>query len=255
MPEKNSKTLIQQYATRLGDDSLILGHRLSEWCGNAPFLEEEIALTNVALDYIGRARFFYGYAAELSNGTQTEDSIAYLRDCRQYQNFLINELPRGNFAYTIARQLIIDIFYSHFLPRLIQSKDETLSAIAEKAIKETQYHLKRSTDWTICLGDGSEESHIKIQTAFEELWGYTDEMFSLDHLEEQLVSQGVAVDTKKIKNTWKDQIEDILTKATLTIPRGEWGVSGGREGYHTEHLGHLLSDLQYMQRTYPGLKW
>lgn len=255
MVKKNKNELIKQYATRLGDDSLVLGHRLSEWCSNGPFLEEDIALTNIALDYIGRARMFYSYASELSVDDCTEDDIAYLRNCREYQNFLIYELPKGDFANLMAKQLIVDIYHSFFLPELTKSLDRTLSAIAAKGIKETQYHLRRSIDWVLRLGDGTNESHVRIQKAFNQLWGYTQEMFNLDLLEQELVTQGIAVNTLDIKSKWESKITEVLHKATLNIPDNNWNVSGGREGYHTEHLGHLLSELQYMQRTYPDSKW
>ena len=187
----NKQQNLLQYVVRLGDDSLILGHRLSEWCRNGPFLEEDIALSNVALDYIGRARMYYAYAAELSADGKTEDDFAYLRECRDYQNFLLHELPKGDFAYTMARQLIVDV-YNHFhLNALCQSSDARLAAIAEKAIKETEYHLRRSTEWSLRLGDGTEESHQRLQTAYEQLWGYVKEMFEQDDAETSLVEQGI----------------------------------------------------------------
>ena len=255
MTPEIDKNLILQYVVRLGDDSLILGHRLSEWCSYGPFLEEDIALTNVALDYIGRARMYYAYAAELSSDEKTEDDFAYLRDCREYQNLLINELPKGDFAYTMARQLIMDAYYIDFLSELKKSVDGTLSAIAGKVIKETQYHLRRSTDWTMRLGDGTEESHLRMQKAFDELWGYVPEMFELDELEQELADLGIAVNTTRLKPQWESRIKAILTEATIAVPESSWIVRGGRRGMHTEHLGHLLSQLQYMQRSYPGLQW
>jgi ring-1,2-phenylacetyl-CoA epoxidase subunit PaaC len=255
MSENTNKELILQYAVRLGDDSLVLGHRLSEWCRNGPFLEEDIALTNVALDYIGRARMFYGYAAELADDKRTEDDFAYLRDCREYQNLLINELPKGDFAYTMARQLIMDAFNFYFLSALTQSVDPTLAAIAAKAIKETKYHLRRSSDWVLRLGDGTKESHDRLQKAFDELWGYTPEMFEQDELEQELLNSGIAVNTAELKPLWEAKIREILSEATIDVPAYTWTVRGGRLGFHTEHLGHMLSELQYLQRTYPGLQW
>ena len=255
MSDNTDKNLILQYAVRLGDDALILGHRLSEWCRNGPFLEEDIALSNSALDYIGRARMFYGYAAELSNGKKTEDDFAYLRDCREYQNLLINELPKGDFAWTMARQLIMDVYYLNFLSALSESVDPSLAAIAAKAVKETKYHLRRSTDWVLRLGDGTEESHARVQKAFDEIWGYIPEIFEQDELEQKLVSKGIAVNTAELQEQWQETIKKILTEANIEMPEISWTVRGGRSGYHTEHLGHLLSELQYMQRTYPGLQW
>lgn len=255
MAADTDKKLVLQYVVRLGDDSLILGHRLSEWCRNGPFLEEDIALTNVALDYIGRARMFYGYAAELADDKRTEDDFAYLRDCREYQNLLINELPKGDFAFTMARQLIVDVYYSHFLSALSESADPVLAAIAAKAVKETCYHLRRSRDWALRLGDGTDESHARLEKAFAEIWGYIPEMFEQDELEQQLVDKGIAVNTAELKPRWDSMIAEILTEATIDVPELSWTVRGGRLGFHTEHLGYLLSELQYMQRAYPGLQW
>ncbi len=255
MSEKIDKDQVLQYVVRLGDDALILGHRISEWCRNGPFLEEDIALSNVALDYVGRSRMFYAYAAELSDGKQTEDDFAYLRDCREYQNFLINELPKGDFAWTMARQLIMDVYYYYYLSALKDSSDANLAAIATKALKETQYHLRRSTDWNLRLGDGTEESHRRLQKAFDEIWGYIPEIFEQDELELHLVAAGVAVNASELQSQWKEKITEILTEATITLPESTWTVRGGRLGIHTEHLGHLLSELQYMQRSYPGLQW
>ena len=249
-----NKALIE-YAVRLGDDSLILGHRLSEWCSNGPFIEEELALANTSLDYLGRARMFYGYAAELSAIEITEDDFAYTRDAREFQNHLIHELPRGDFSFTMTRQLFVDLFNFEFLRLLSESQDETLKAIASKAIKETQYHLRRSKSWVKQLGDGTRESHDRVQKALNSLWGYRIELFELDELELQLVEAGIAVDSRKLANAWHRQLKKILNEATLTIPEQEWIVRGGREGYHTESLGHILTDLQFVHRSMPGLTW
>ncbi len=243
------------YTVRLGDDAIVLGHRVSEWVSKGPFLEEDIALGNVALDYIGRARMYYNYAAELTGNGKTEDDFAYLRNERQFQNYLINELPRGDFGYTIARQLLLDVYYTHYLSALKTSKDETLAAIAAKAIKETRYHLRRSTDWTLRLGDGTEESHQRIQAAVNDLWGYTHEIFEHDELEQRLIEAGIAVDASSFKNQWLADVTRVLEKATLTVPKTEWVVRGGREGYHTENLGHLLTEMQFVHRAYPNSVW
>lgn len=255
MVKLSKKELTRQYTIRLADDALILGQRLSEWCGNGPFLEEDIALTNVALDYVGRARMLYAYAAELSKSPQTEDDLAYLRDCRAYQNLLICELPNKDFAHTMARQLIMDVFYSYFLPELCQSKNHHLSAIAKKSVKENNYHLRRSTNWVLRLGDGTKESHRRMAEAFDMIWGYTPEIFILDALEEQLLDKEIAVNTASIKPLWKAKMATILEQATLTVPTHNWQVKGGRQGYHTEHLGPLLEELQHVQRSHPSLQW
>ncbi|MGI9284835.1 MAG: 1,2-phenylacetyl-CoA epoxidase subunit PaaC [Pseudomonadales bacterium] len=244
-----------EYAVRLGDDAIVLGHRISEWVSYGPFLEEDIAYGNVALDYIGRARMFYTYAAELAGGGKTEDDFAYLRDAREFRNLLINELPRGDFAYSQVRQLFVDVFNAGFLAELVKSTDETLAAIAAKAIKETKYHLRRSHEWVLRLGDGTKESHQRAQTAVDALWGYTHELFEMDELEQQLADAGIAVDTTQLKEQWDAQIKDILSEATLDIPADDWAVRGGRVGYHTENLGHLLMDMQSVHRAYPGCQW
>ena len=255
MTQTNSTAALGQYATRLGDDALILGHRLSEWCSRGPFLEEDIALSNVALDYIGRARFLYSYAAELADDGRSEDDFAYLRDERQFQNHLILELPRGDFAFTMARQLFVDQFNQLYLPGLAASGDTQLAAIAQKAIKETAYHLRRSRDWTLRLGDGTEESHNRMQMALDELWGYTHELFEQDELESELVAAGLAVDTSAMREPWVAAVSAILTEATLTLPESTWAVRGGRQGYHTENLGHLLTEMQSLHRAHPGSQW
>lgn len=255
MQNNDLQKAIQAYAVRLGDDSLVLGHRISEWTSYGPFLEEDIALSNVALDYIGRARMYYGYAAELDQDGRTEDDFAYLRDERTFQNLLIHELPRGDFAFSTARQLLVDVFNSLYLPQLVRSQDKTLAAIAGKAIKETQYHLRRSRDWTLRLGDGTEESHQRMQKAIDALWGYTPELFELDVLEQQLVDAGIAVDSSALKQEWLKQVSEILEEATLSCPEESWAVRGGRAGYHTENLGHLLTEMQSLHRAHPGCEW
>ena len=243
------------YAVRLGDDALVLGHRISEWISNSPFLEEELALGNVALDFIGRARLFYTYAAQLSGGEKTEDDFAYMRDERQFQNYLIAELPRGDFADTMARQLLLDVYYSHFMAALAESADQQLAAIAAKAVKETRYHLRRSIDWVLRLGDGTEESHRRMQKAIDEVWGYSSELFEHDPLEQRLIAAGVAVDAGKFKAFWLEAVSTILVEASLTVPKGDWAIRGGRKGYHTEHLGHLLTEMQFVHRAYPHCQW
>ncbi|WP_254276294.1 1,2-phenylacetyl-CoA epoxidase subunit PaaC [Halomonas sp. 3H] len=244
-----------EYAVRLGDDANVLGHRISEWVSRGPFLEEDIAYANVALDYIGRARMFYGYASELANDGRTEDDFAYMRDDRQYHNLLLMEMPRGDFAYSQVRQLFIDVYYNLLLPQLAESRDGTLAAIAAKAIKESRYHLRRSRDWVLRLGDGTEESHRRTQAAVDSLWGYTHEMFEMDETERLLADSGIAVDTTRLRDEWHRQVSSILTEATLSVPEDGWAVRGGRIGYHTENLGHLLTEMQFVHRSYPGCQW
>ena len=250
-----AKTTLINYCIALGDDSVTLGHRLSEWCRNGPFLEEDLALTNVSLDFIGRARMFYSYAAELEGKGRTEDDIAYLRDCREYRNFLIHELPNGDFAFTMARQLIVDIFDLGFFAELAESSDPMLAAIAAKAIKESRYHLRRSEDWVKRLGDGTDESHQRIQKAFNELWGYIPELFQMSAEEQELANSGIAVDRSSLKAYWDSATRAVMQEATLEIPSEDWSIGGGRDGIHTEHLGFLLAEMQFLQRTYPGQQW
>ena len=249
------KMLVRDYAIRLGDDALVLGHRLSEWCGNGPFLEEDLALANVALDYLGRARMFFNYAAELAADGSTEDTYAYTRDCREFRNLLINELPRGDFAFTMARQYLVDEFSMAFMQALCGSNDPVLAGIAEKARKEARYHLRRSTDWMLRLGDGTPESHNRLQQAMTDIWGYTQEMFEIDELEESLIKAGIAVDVVALKQAWSSRVSETLVQATIEQPRDDWSVSGGRRGIHTEALGHMLSELQFLQRAYPAQQW
>lgn len=249
------KTLVRDYAIRLGDDALVLGHRLSEWCGNGPFLEEDLALANVALDYLGRARMFFNYAAELAADGSTEDTYAYTRDCREFRNLLINELPRGDFAFTMARQYLVDEFSMAFMQALCDSNDPVLAGIAEKARKEARYHLRRSTDWMLRLGDGTPESHDRLQQAMNDIWGYTQEMFEVDALEERLIKAGIAVDAAALRQAWSSRVSETLAQATIEQPRDDWSVSGGRRGVHTESLGHMLAELQFLQRAYPAQQW
>ena len=255
MSEFDSQQAIHEYAMRLGDDALILGHRISEWCSHGPFLEEDLALSNVALDFIGRARMFYGYAAELAGDGSTEDTYAYTRDERAFRNLLLYELPRGDFAYTMVKQLFVDVFNTAFLAQLGRSQDRTLAAIALKAAKETRYHLRRSHEWILRLGDGTAESHCRTQKAVDALWGYTHELFEVDALEQQLADAGIGVDTAALKPQWRRDVGRILEDATLTVPADDWVVKGGRTGYHTENLGHLLTELQFLHRAYPGVEW
>ncbi len=253
-PQQQSQAILD-YAVRLGDDALVLGHRISEWVSYGPFLEEDIAYGNVALDYIGRARMFYSYAAQLSGNGKTEDDFAYSRNEREFANLLIHELPKGDFAYSQVRQLLVDVYASLFLSQLLQSQDETLAAVAAKAIKESRYHLRRSRDWVLRLGDGTQESHDRTQRAVDSLWGYTHELFEMDALEQQLADAGIGVDVAALRGPWHAQVSEILTEATLTVPEDGWKVRGGRQGYHTENLGQLLTELQFVHRSYPGCQW
>ncbi len=244
---------IARFTTRLGDDALILGQRLCEWSSNAPTLEEDLALSNVALDFLGRARMMYGYAAELQGGS--EDELAFTRDEREYENLLLVELPRGDFAFTMMRQVLLDLFEVRYFHALTRSADPQLAAIAAKTVKEVDYHCRRSRDWIRRLGLGTPESQRRLQAATDELWGYVDELFEVDELEQHLIGLGIAVDRATLESDWRAEIEQLALACNITLPDAPWQVSGGRQGVHTEHMGHLLSELQYMQRAYPGLQW
>lgn len=246
---------VMKYAIRLGDDAVVLGHRLSEWCSFGPFLEEDLALTNVALDFIGRARMFYSYAAELAGDGSTEDTYAYTRDNREFTNLLIHELKNGDFAFTMVRQYFVDVYTLAYMQQLQKSSDQTLAAIADKVVKESRYHLRRSYDWMLRLGDGTEESNRRMQEAVENLWGYVPEMFEMDDLERELAEAGIGVDAAALENDWYATVRATLAQANLKEPIGDWSIRGGREGTHTEALGHILSDMQFVQRAYPGLQW
>jgi len=246
---------IRAFSIALGDDALVLGQRLAEWVSNAPSLEEELALANVALDHIGRARMFYGHAAEIAADGSDEDSIAFGRDTRTYTNLLINELPRGDFAFTMVRQFLVDAFNVPFLTALAASSEPTLAAIGEKAVKESAYHLRRSRDWVLRLGDGTAESHQRAQRAADELWGYTRELFEPFGAEARLTAARVITDRAALEDAWRREVGATFVEATLQVPQSTWSIRGGRDGVHTKHLGYLLAEMQFMQRAYPGQRW
>jgi ring-1,2-phenylacetyl-CoA epoxidase subunit PaaC len=243
------------YILRLADNSLIHGQRLAEWCGHGPVLEEDIALSNTALDFIGQATNLYKYAAELEGQGRDEDQIAFLRDADAYFNLILLEQPNGDYAFTMARQFLFTMWYYLVLEQLTNSKDSFLSGFAQKSIKEVKYHVIHSRDWILRMGDGTEESHQRIQSAFDSIWEYTPEMFEMDDLEKQMSEQGIGVDLLALRPTWRAQVEAVLQEATLTAPADAWGHSGGKRGRHSEHLGFILADMQYLQRAYPGAKW
>ena len=249
------KEALFQYLLRLGDNAAILGHKLSEWCGHGPELEEDIAIINTSLDLLGHARSLYTYAGEVEGNGRTEDDLAYLREERKYVNALICELPNGHYGDTIARQFLFDQFNFLLFSELVKSSDETLAAIAAKAVKEISYHLRRSTEWVLRLGDGTQESHDKIQESFENLWSYTGDMFVQNEADKVVIGAGIGPELNAIHSVWKEKVQAVLAEATLTKPEGEWMHSGSKNGRHTEHMGHILSELQYMQRAYPGAEW
>jgi ring-1,2-phenylacetyl-CoA epoxidase subunit PaaC len=250
-----SETPLVLYTLRRADDALILGHRLSEWCGHAPMLEEDMALANMGLDLLGQARELYSYAARVEGNGNDEDKFAYLRDVRQYRNLLLVEQPNGDFARTMVRQFFYAVFADLYWRAMVKSQDATLAAIAAKSEKESAYHVRHSSEWMVRLGDGTEESHARAQTAIDDLWGFTGEMFETDEAERALIDADIAADPVTLRPPWLKTISEIVSQATLTLPTSGWMQQGGRSGRHSEHLGHLLSELQSMQRTFPGATW
>jgi len=251
---QNNKSLFQ-YVLRLGDSCLILSQRLGEWCGHGPILEEDIALTNFALDLLGHARFWLSYAAELEGAGRDEDQLAFLRDSGEFRNLLLVEQENGDFAETIARQFYFDTWHLAMLEMLRNSTDERVRAIAEKAAKEVRYHLQRSTDWVVRLGDGTAESKRRMQSAIDLLWMYKGEMFEMDAIDHEMLSCGVGVDLSIVRERWTEHVSKVLDQATLTMPAATWMQRGGKQGIHTERLGYILSEMQTMQRSDPGLQW
>ncbi len=244
-----------EYLIRLGDDSLILGHRLSEWCGHGPILEEDIAMTNIALDLVGQATSILKYAGEVEGKGRDEDDLAFLRFEREYKNVLLVEQANEDFGVTMMRQFLFDAFRRSLFEQLVASSDEQLAAIAEKSLKETKYHFKHSAEWVIRLGDGTEESHSRVQDALNNLWRYTDELFFTDEVDADLQAKGIVFSSEELKASWSKNVKEVLAQATLMIPDNGWQHEGGRKGLHSEHLGYILAELQYMQRAYPGMEW
>ncbi len=249
------KTLHFQYILRIADNCLIYGQRLSEWCGHGPVLEEDIALSNTSLDYLGQATHLLKYAGEIEGLGRDEDQLAFLRDADEYTNLLITELPNGDYSYTIARQFLFSTWYLLFLEKLQKSSDTFLAGFAEKSIKEVRYHVQHASDWVMRMGDGTTESHDRIQISFQKLWEFTPEFFMMDDLDNAAVVSMIGVNCVELKTSWFDAISSVMKEATLEIPAEVWGQRGGRQGKHTEYLGFILSDMQYMQRTYPNAKW
>jgi ring-1,2-phenylacetyl-CoA epoxidase subunit PaaC len=250
-----NKDLLIDYILHLADNSMILGQRNAEWCGHGPVLEQDIALTNITLDLIGEARSLYQYAAELKGGNSTEDTVAFLRDVMQYRNTLLLEQENTDWAYTISRQFFFDAFHYHLQDALVNSSDERIKEIAKKTIKESAYHLKWSSEWMIRLGDGTEISHLKMQNAVNALWEYTGEFFIPSSTETEMAENGIAPDLSVLSQKWKSKVEDILKEATLSIPNSDFHQKGGKKGLHSEHLGYILAEMQFMQRAYPGSEW
>jgi ring-1,2-phenylacetyl-CoA epoxidase subunit PaaC len=244
------------YLLRLGDTTLVLAQRLCEWVGKGPALEEDMALANTALDLLGQARLWLAYAGEVEGLGRDENQLAFLRDAHQFRNPLLVEQPNGSYADTIARQFLFDSWHLLLLQTLTRSADERIAAIAEKAIKEVTYHLRRSRDLVVRLGDGNEESHQRMQDAFDALWMYVGELFEADEVDAVLDAQAIASDVSALREPWLAQLRETFAQATLTLPDpGAWMQKGGKQGRHTEHMGYLLAEMQFLQRAYPGAQW
>lgn len=244
-----------EYLLRLGDDRLVLGHRLSEWCGHAPILEEDIALANIALDLVGQATLLLSLAAKVEGQGRDADALAYFRDAIEYRNALLVELPKGDFAVTIVRQLFFSVFAMLQSEALQRSTNQELAGIAAKALKETRYHVRHSVDWVLKLGDGTDESHSRAQRAVDDLWRYTGELFLADDTERAAAADGFGVDPSTLESSWRSQVLDVLGRATLTTPEAPYMQRGGRQGRHTEPLGHMLAEMQIVARSHPGASW
>lgn len=255
MSQTVNEQALYQYLLRLADSSLTMGQRLAEWCGHGPYLEEDVALTNVALDAIGHAQMFYQQAATLTGDEKTADDLAFLRDAHEYRNPIITELPRGDFAYTTLKQYFIDAFNLFLFTGLQNSSHESLALSARKALMEVKYHLKRSEAWVERLALSTEEARLKIQKALDDLWFYTPELFEVDEDMQALIDAGVIPDYKEIKQNWHQLVEKHLNSCELKLPESGWVATGGLEGEHSEHLGYLLAEMQFLPRAYPGCEW
>lgn len=243
------------YLVRLGDDRLVLGHRLSEWCGHGPILEEDIALANVALDLVGEATLLLKLAGETEGKGRDQDALAYFRDATDYRNALMVEFPKGDFAFTIVRQFFFSVYSLLQMQALQQSTNAELAGIAAKTVKEAKYHVRHSAQWVVTLGDGTEESHMRVQRAVDELWRYTGELFLGDAVEQEVAASGLGVDPATLETPWRAHVDEILRRARLTTPAVNYMQRGGRAGKHTEFLGHMLAEMQIVARSHPGATW
>lgn len=252
---QDNRSTVFEYSLRLGDDCLILGQRLSEWCGHAPTLEVDLSLANVALDLVGQATYFLGHAAEVEGQGRDADQLAFHRDALDFKNCLLVEQPNGDFGQTIARQFLFSTWHHLLLQELAKSSDEKLAAIAAKGVKEVAYHADLAAEWVIRLGDGTEESHKRMAAGLEWMWRFVDELFAMDEIDVRAVEAGIGVDKAVLRAPFDTRIASVLAEATLPLPASRRAVLGGRVGHHSEHLGHLLSEMQFLQRAYPGATW
>ena len=244
-----------EYLLRLGDNALVLSQQLGAWCGHGPALEEDLALTNVALDLLGQARLWLTYAGEVEGQGRDEDALAYLRDGGEFRNLLLVEQPNGHYGETVMRQFLFDAWHQHLLAALTGSTDPRIAEIAQKAVKEVRYHLQRSAALVVALGDGTEQSHARMQGALDKFWPYTQEWFESDAVDAACAERGIAPAAPSLAEPWRASVAAVLARATLTMPDYIGHQRGGRHGLHSEHLGHLLAELQCVQRAYPGSQW
>ena len=255
MNAANGRAPLLDYLLRLGDTSLVLGQRLGEWIGHSPALEEDLGLANLSLDLVGQARLLLTYAGEVEGQGRDEDKLAFFRDAPQFMNLTLAEQPNGDFAQTIVRQLLLDAWQMEMYEGLSGSTDTRLAAIAAKALKESRYHYRFSSGWLVRLGDGTDESHRRGQNALNGLWRFTDELFSADDIDEQMAIAGIGPRLAELQPRWSTRIDEVLSEATLARPPSARYPWHGKRGVHTEHLGHMLTEMQHLQRTYPGAQW
>ena len=246
--------LLHRFVLQLADNELILGHRLSEWCGHGPQLEQDIALANIALDHVGQARMYYQVAADIEGGGKTEDDYAYRRDVTSFYNLQLVEFENTDFAYTIVRSFFYDQFYFLLLEQLMKSEQKELANIAASAIKEVKYHIRYSTEWMKRLGDGTEESHAKMQRAINDLYDFTGEMFKPSAADKYML-ETYGIEIESLNSRWREEVMKVMNEATLTLPDGTWFHDGGKNGIHTEKMGFILAELQFVQRAYPNMEW
>jgi ring-1,2-phenylacetyl-CoA epoxidase subunit PaaC len=257
-PPREEPNALFEYLLRLGDDRLVLGQRLAEWCGHGPILEEDIAISNIALDLLGQATMFLRLAGEVEGKGRDEDALAYFREAVEFRNCHLVELPKGDFAFTIARQFFFDAYAVVLLGALAKGSNAELTAIAAKSLKEATYHLRHSGEWMLKLGDGTDESHHRVQRAVDDLWRFTSELFAIDEVDRAMLDTGVAPEAAGIQAQWETLVRDVIDRATLTLPNSlprAASARGGRTGQHTEHLGHLLAEMQIVARSHPGATW
>ncbi len=247
--------MLFEYLLRLADDRLVLGHRVSEWCGHGPILEEDIALANIALDLIGQATLFLKLAGQAEGKGRSEDDLAYFREAVDYRNLQIVEFPKGDYAFTIVRQFLFDVYSYHVLEQLQKSSHPEVAGIAAKGFKEVRYHVRHSSEWVLRLGDGTAESHGRAQKALNDLWRFTSEMFRADEVDREMAASGIGPDLATLEPRWNAVVTDVLNRATLAIPVDPPAMTGGRRGIHTEHLGRMLSEMQIVARSHPGASW